>query len=359
MVGAEVVQQAVDVDEPEVGHGAVLVVEPSAAGERDLTEVERHRRHSDVGPDRGCLRRGGDGAEDGAASGGHGHSARRLDHGAATEGMSRHGELLGPWEKTSGTAVGGSAGGADSDAGRLRAGRVMFAASPGSHGMLKDAAVSLCVGMRHRPWVSVRHPPDYTSVNAHNLPVNTFDSERSRRWGQGGDDALGDGLRGVAVGGCRSPWWWRPRRPGGVWSSIGIVPLTLVPGQDSHRQQRVVVVSHRGAVGEEDDAQILVCGHGGDHLVSNGAGPGWIIDEVDDRFVVAVAPRPRQLNAHGLPGRLVAEVGSDDQRGELIAAGHSRQHLQAPPAVIFDARGVRACGGGRALLGRTSGASAS
>lgn len=97
VVGAEVVQQAVDVDEAEIGQGAVLIVEPAAAGEPDLTQVERERRHSDVGPDRGRLRRRGDGVQYGADSCGYDRDTGRLDHGAAAEGRNRHGELHGPW----------------------------------------------------------------------------------------------------------------------------------------------------------------------------------------------------------------------------------------------------------------------
>lgn len=71
--GAEVVQQPVDIDEPQVVLGAVLVVQPPARGEPDLAEFEGVCGDPDVGPRGGDGRLGGRNAEEGpCGGGGHG-----------------------------------------------------------------------------------------------------------------------------------------------------------------------------------------------------------------------------------------------------------------------------------------------
>jgi hypothetical protein len=40
----------------------------------------------------------------------------------------------------------------------------------------------------------------------------------------------------------------------------------------------VVVVAHGGSIREEDDAWLLICGYGGDHVIYCGVGPGWDVE---------------------------------------------------------------------------------
>jgi hypothetical protein len=85
VVGPEVVQQPVDVDEPQVRQGAVLVVHPAPGRQPHLSEVEHVRRHADVGPGRGGHGLGRRGAGDLPDGRGGDGDARGLEQLTAAE----------------------------------------------------------------------------------------------------------------------------------------------------------------------------------------------------------------------------------------------------------------------------------
>jgi hypothetical protein len=96
VVGAEVVEQPVDVDEAQVAEGAVLVVEPAPGGEGDLAEFERVGHDAEIGPRR-SQRRVRDAALGDRCGGGDGRDARGLEQAAATDG--RHGHARSSCER--------------------------------------------------------------------------------------------------------------------------------------------------------------------------------------------------------------------------------------------------------------------
>ena len=95
VVGAEVVQQAVDVDAAQVGERAVLVLRPAAAAQPHLAELEGPGTGADLGTGLGQLGgvRPGDRPQLRAGCGGEASHARQLQEPAAGERRARAGGL--------------------------------------------------------------------------------------------------------------------------------------------------------------------------------------------------------------------------------------------------------------------------